>query len=189
MGILVVGLGNPGAEYENTRHNIGFKIADAFALKASASFNTSRYADVAEGRIKGVSYTIIKPNTFMNLSGNAVRYYMQQGKYSAQEIMVVTDDLSLPYGALRMRARGSSGGHNGLQHIQEILGSDIFPRLRCGIGADFSKGQQVDYVLGRWSEEESKSLPAFIERSVHAIEAMGKIGIERAMNQVNTRGK
>ncbi len=189
MGILVVGLGNPGAEYENTRHNIGFKIADAFALKASASFNTSRYADVAEGRIKGVSYTIIKPNTFMNLSGNAVRYYMQQGKYSAQEIMVVTDDLSLPYGALRMRARGSSGGHNGLQHIQEILGSDIFPRLRCGIGADFSKGQQVDYVLGRWSEEEFKSLPAFIERSVHAIEAMGKIGIERAMNQVNTRGK
>lgn len=189
MGILVVGLGNPGAEYENTRHNIGFKIADAFALKASASFNTARYADVAEGRIKGVSYTIIKPNTFMNLSGNAVRYYMQQGKYSAQEIMVVTDDLSLPYGALRMRARGSSGGHNGLQHIQEILGSDVFPRLRCGIGADFSKGQQVDYVLGRWSEEESKSLTAFIERSVHAIEAMGKIGIERAMNQVNTRGK
>jgi len=103
--------------------------------------------------------------------------------------MVVTDDLSLPYGALRMRARGSSGGHNGLQHIQEILGSDVFPRLRCGIGADFSKGQQVDYVLGRWSEEEFKSLPAFIERSVHAIEAMGKIGIERAMNQVNTRGK
>ena len=189
MGILVIGLGNPGAEYENTRHNIGFKIADAFALKASAAFSTARYADVAEGRIKGVSYTIIKPNTFMNLSGNAVRYYMQQGKFSAQEIMVVTDDLSLPFGSLRMRARGSSGGHNGLQHIQEILGSEAFPRLRCGIGSDFHKGQQVDYVLGRWTDEETTGLIAFIDRGVQAIETMGKIGIERAMNQVNTRDK
>jgi PTH1 family peptidyl-tRNA hydrolase len=189
VGILVVGLGNPGADYENTRHNIGFKIADAFALKASVSFVTSRYADVAEGRIKGVSYTIIKPNTFMNLSGNAVRYYMQQGKFNAQDMMVVTDDLSLPFGTLRMRARGSSGGHNGLQHIQEILGSDVFPRLRCGIGADFHKGQQVDYVLGKWSDDETKSLSNFIERGVQAIESMGKIGIERAMNQVNTRVK
>lgn len=189
MRVLVIGLGNPGAEYENTRHNIGFKIADAFALKASASFITSRYADVAEGRLKGVPYTIIKPNTFMNLSGNAVRYYLQQGKFNTHEIMVVTDDLSLPFGALRMRARGSSGGHNGLQHIQEVLGSEAFPRLRCGIGSDFNRGQQADYVLGKWSEEETKTLSAFIERGVAAIEAMGKIGIERAMNQVNTREK
>lgn len=187
MKYLIAGLGNIGNEYADTRHNIGFKVLDALAGASNLFFTSARYADMCELRQKGRIFILIKPSTYMNLSGNAVRYWMQQEKIPVENLLVVTDDLALPYGKLRMRARGSDGGHNGLKHINEILGTPDYARLRFGISAEFSKGTQIDYVLGKWSDEENKTLKEKIDLSCQAALSFGLIGIERTMNQFNTR--
>jgi PTH1 family peptidyl-tRNA hydrolase len=187
MKFLIVGLGNIGSEYENTRHNIGFKIVEHLASNAGASFVTGRYAAMCEMRHKGKTFILIKPSTYMNLSGNAVRYWMQEEKISIENMLVITDDLALPFGKLRMRGKGSDGGHNGLKHIQQILNTDAYARLRFGVGAEFSKGQQVDYVLGEWNDEEKKTLQERIEVAGKGVLSFGLIGLARTMNDVNTK--
>lgn len=187
MKFLIVGLGNIGSEYAETRHNIGFKVLDALAGASNLFFKTDRYGDVCELKHKGRMFILLKPSTFMNLSGNAVRYWMQQEKIALENVLVVTDDLALPYGKLRMRGQGSDGGHNGLKHINQILQTTQYARLRFGISAEFSKGQQVDYVLGLWSEEELKTLKEHIDRSGNAVLSFGLIGLPRTMNEVNTK--
>jgi peptidyl-tRNA hydrolase, PTH1 family len=187
MKFLIVGLGNPGHEYEETRHNIGFKVVEHLAKQANTHFSTGRYGEVCEARFKGKTFFLLKPSTYMNLSGNAVRYWMQQEKITIENIMIVTDDLALPFGKLRMKGQGSDGGHNGLKHIQQILNTGSYARLRFGISADFSKGQQVDYVLGKWSDDEMKTLSEHIERAAKGVIDFGMIGIERTMNAFNTK--
>ena len=151
---LIVGLGNVGDSYRNTRHNIGFKILDALASASNISFEPNRYADTATMKIKGCTVILAKPTTLMNLSGKAVNYYLQSKKIELENILIITDDLSLPFGTLRMRTKGTDGGHNGLKHIIQTLTSTTFSRIRFGIGNEFTKGKQVDYVLGQWSDKE-----------------------------------
>jgi peptidyl-tRNA hydrolase, PTH1 family len=186
MKYLIVGLGNIGTEYEETRHNIGFKVLDALA-GASNSFSTGRYASVCQMRHKGRTFILVKPSTYMNLSGNAVRYWMQEEKVPIENVLVITDDLALPFGKIRIRPKGSDGGHNGLKHIQQILQSDQYARLRFGVGAEFSKGQQVDYVLGNWNEDERKTLTERIDIAAKAILSFGLIGLAKTMNDFNTK--
>ena len=188
MKYLIVGLGNIGSEYAETRHNIGFKVLDAFASASNTSFTTDRYGDVAEVRFKGRTFILLKPSTYMNLSGNAVRYWLNKTKLSPAEMLVVLDDLALPLGTIRIRARGSSGGHNGLKSIDSCISTTDYPRLRCGIGHDFNRGQQVDYVLGRWLDEEHDTLNAVIDNAVQAIISFGTQGVERTMNLFNKKG-
>jgi PTH1 family peptidyl-tRNA hydrolase len=185
MNYLVVGLGNPGTEYANTRHNIGFIAADAFARSLNTTFSSGRYASVAKGSLKGRSITLIKPSTFMNLSGKAVRYWMKKCSLVPAEILVVVDDVALPPGALRLRKRGSDGGHNGLISIVEMLGTTDFPRLRVGIGNDYAGGTRVDYVLSRWTREEEEILTPRIETAVELIRCFVLEGIDKAMNRYN----
>ena len=185
MKFLIVGLGNIGHEYNNPRHNIGFDVVNFLAAKHGGTWRTARYADVAEIKVKGKILILVKPSTYMNLSGNAVRYWMQEEKISATNTMIITDDLALPFGKLRMRPKGSDGGHNGLKHIQSILGNDQYPRLRFGVGSEFSKGKQVDYVLGVWNEEELKTLETRIDKAGEGCLLFTQIGLERAMNVVN----
>lgn len=187
MKFLIAGLGNPGAEYVETRHNIGFKVVEKMAADANASFASGRYADVCEMRHKGRIFILIKPTTFMNLSGNAVRYWMQQEKIDLENILIITDDLALPFGKLRMKGQGSDGGHNGLKHIQTILQTPQYARLRFGISAEFSKGQQVDYVLGNWNEDERKTLEERIDRAAKAALSFGMMGIAKTMNEFNSK--
>ena len=187
MKFLIVGLGNIGSEYAETRHNIGFKVLDALAGASNLFFKTDRYGDVCELKHKGRIFILLKPSTFMNLSGNAVRYWMHQEKIALENVLVVTDDLALPYGKLRMRGQGSDGGHNGLKHINQTLQTTQYARLRFGISAEFSKGQQVDYVLGLWSEDELKTLKEHIERAGKAVFSFGLIGLPRTMNEVNSK--
>jgi len=183
---LIVGLGNVGAEYANTRHNIGFIIADALALELKTQFTTDRYASVANGKFKGRTLVIIKPSTYMNLSGKAVSYWMQKENIPLENVLVVVDDVALDHGIIRIKTKGGDGGHNGLSHIQEILNSDAYTRLRFGIGKDFARGYQVDYVLGKWSKDEEKILPPRIDVAVEAIKSFATIGVERTMNFYNT---
>jgi PTH1 family peptidyl-tRNA hydrolase len=187
MKYLIVGLGNIGDEYADTRHNVGFIAADALALSLKSTFSIDRYAAVAKGSVKGRTLIIIKPSTYMNLSGKAVRYWMQKDDIPLENILVIVDDLALPLGALRLKTKGSDGGHNGLISIIEILGSMDFSRLRIGIGSDFAKGYQVDYVLGRWTPEEQKILAPRIEIVVELIKSFVLIGAERTMNFFNKR--
>lgn len=187
MKYLIVGLGNPGAEYELTRHNIGFLVMERMADILSISFSPGRYGQTAQGRLKNKQIILLKPDTYMNLSGKAVRYYMQQEKIEPANILIVTDDLSLPTGRLRLKTKGSDGGHNGLKSIQEIIGTQAYPRLRFGISADFNPGRQVDYVLGRWTDEEWPIVSERIETSTEAIRAFVLEGPERAMNKFNTQ--
>ena len=187
MKYLIIGLGNPGADYENSRHNIGFKVLDKLASLSNISFTADRYADVTNLRFKGRNLVLIKPNTFMNLSGKAVNYWMQKEKISTENILVITDDLSLPFGKIRMREKGSDGGHNGLKNIIFTLGHNEFPRLRFGVGNEFHTGKQVDYVLGQWSQEEEERLEERTEKLVEAIKAFGTIGIDRAMGFFNNK--
>ncbi|MGB2117304.1 MAG: aminoacyl-tRNA hydrolase [Schleiferiaceae bacterium] len=184
---LIVGLGNPGAEYENTRHNIGFLILDAFAKASNVVFEPERYAMTAEARIKGRIFRLIKPTTFMNLSGNAVRYWMQEEKIPIENVLVVVDDLAIPFGSLRMKGKGSDAGHNGLKDIQAKLGRSDYPRLKFGIGDDFPKARQVDYVLGEWNKDEALDLPALIEHAVKMCQSFGLAGINTTMNQLNKK--
>ncbi len=186
MKYLVAGLGNPGPEYAYTRHNIGFLVADRLADMLGVTFKTERYADHAEGRYKGRIIHLVKPNTYMNLSGKALSYWKQQVGIELAQIMVVTDDLALPYGTLRMRAKGSDGGHNGLKSITEVLGSADYPRLRFGISNNFSKGRQVDYVLGQWNTDEQKELETLIQKSADGVLEYATAGISLAMNKYNT---
>jgi PTH1 family peptidyl-tRNA hydrolase len=187
MKFLIVGLGNIGSEYAQTRHNIGFKVLDALAGASNLFFKTDRYGDVCELKHKGKMFILLKPSTYMNLSGNAVRYWMQQEKIALENVLVITDDLALPFGKLRLRGQGSDGGHNGLKHINQILQTVNYARLRFGISAEFSKGNQVDYVLGEWSDEEKKTLQEHIDRSCKAVFSFGLIGLTRTMNEFNTK--
>lgn len=188
MKYLIVGLGNIGDEYADTRHNIGFKVLDAFASASNTCFRTDRYGDIAEAKFKGRSLLLLKPSTYMNLSGNAVRYWMQREKLEPSEILVVVDDLALPTGTLRLRGKGADGGHNGLKSIDSCIGTNAYARLRCGIGHNFSQGRQVDYVLGEWSEEEKPLLATQIETAGEIIRSFVTIGVERTMNQFNKKG-
>ncbi|MGE5423824.1 MAG: aminoacyl-tRNA hydrolase [Syntrophothermus sp.] len=184
---LIAGLGNIGDEYANTRHNIGFIAADAFVSAHKGSFQTGRLASVAEVSFKGRKFIVIKPSTYMNLSGKAVRYWMNKEEIPLSNLLVIVDDLALPLGTLRLRAKGSDGGHNGLISIIENLESMDFARLRIGIGNDFAKGYQVDYVLGRWTAEEEKVLLPKMENTVEMIRSFALIGLERTMNFFNKK--
>ncbi len=187
MKYLIVGLGNPGPEYADTRHNIGFQVLDGLAAASSVAFGPARYGDRADLRHKGRHFILIKPATFMNLSGKAVRYWMDQENVPAERVLVVTDDLALPFGAIRIKPSGGAGGHNGLTSIIELLGSEAFPRLRFGIGSEFPRGRQSDYVLGRWNETERKTLGERTELASKAVLQFGLLGIDHAMNGFNKR--
>lgn len=184
---LIAGLGNIGDEYENTRHNIGFIAADAFVSANKGVYQPGRLATVAHVSVKGRKFIVIKPTTFMNLSGKALRYWVQREEIPLQNILVIVDDLALPLGTLRLRAKGSDGGHNGLISIIENLESTEFARLRIGIGNEFAKGYQVDYVLGRWTAEEEKILIPRIEATVEMIKSFALSGVERTMNYFNKK--
>ena len=185
---LIVGLGNPGYEYENTRHNTGFMVVDEFARPVGATFEDKRYGFVAETSIKGRKTFILKPTTYMNLSGNAVRYWLQKENIDQERLLVVVDDLSIPLGDFRLKGNGSNGGHNGLGNIQQLIGQQ-YARLRMGIGADFAKGQQVDWVLGKYDEEDMKTLQPSIDQAVDIIKSFVLAGLNITMNQYNKLGK
>ena len=187
MKYLIVGLGNIGPEYQDTRHNIGFSVLDAFAKASNTIFEDKRYGAVCEVKLKGRTLLLLKPNTYMNLSGKAVHYWVQKEKISIEDILVIVDDLALPFGTLRLRGQGSDGGHNGLKNINELLGSNKYARLRYGIGNDFLKGRQVDYVLGNWDEKEQEQLPELLKRGGDIITDFVLQGIARAMNIHNTK--
>lgn len=187
MSYLIVGLGNIGVEYADTRHNIGFLVLDAWSQASNIIFESGRYGSVAELRHKGRKVILLKPSTYMNLSGKAVSYWMQKEKIPLENVLVIVDDLALPLGTLRMKKQGSDGGHNGLKDITETLGTSNFTRLRLGIGDNFSKGRQVDYVLGSWSEQERKLLPEICDKSRDAALSFVTIGPDRAMNFFNTK--
>ena len=187
MKYLIVGLGNIGAEYAETRHNIGFKVLDALAEASNAVFTTARYGDIAEVKHKGRTLILLKPSTYMNLSGKAVRYWMDNEKIAPENLLVVSDDIALPFGTLRMRPKGSAGGHNGLKNISELLGSEEYARIRFGVGGDFPKGHQVDYVLGEWCDEERKTLPDRLKVFVDAIRSFTTAGVSLTMNQFNKK--
>ena len=185
MKYLIIGLGNPGAEYENTRHNIGFKVLDKLAGLSNISFSTERLADVAEVKFKGRKLVLVKPNTFMNLSGKAVKYWMQQTKVDVENILVITDDISLPFGIVRMRKKGSDGGHNGLKDIQAQLLTAAYPRLRFGVGNDFPRGKQAEYVLGNFTNEDYETMEVRTDLAVKMIQAFTTMGIGRTMSDFN----
>lgn len=187
MKYLIAGLGNIGAEYEQTRHNIGFKILDHLIQGSGIFFELDRYASVARLKFKGRTFVLIKPTTYMNRSGKAVSYWLQKESISIDQLLVVTDDLALPFGTLRMKGKGSDGGHNGLKDINAVLGRSDYSRLRFGIGNRFSRGQQVDYVLGKWDEEERLLLPERLDMTGEMIKAFGTIGLERTMSEFNNK--
>lgn len=185
MKYLIVGLGNIGPEYELTRHNIGFLILDQLAGKFDAKFSPARFADKAEVKFKGRTLHLIKPTTYMNLSGKAVSYWLQELKIPKENLLVIVDDLAIPFENIRLRPKGSAAGHNGLTNIEQLTGGQNYPRLRVGIGSNFNKGQQVDYVLSNFSKEEFEKIPAIIEKSIEATLSFCTIGLERTMNQFN----
>lgn len=185
MKYLVVGLGNPGAKYENTRHNIGFKVVEALAKELEGKFELDKQAEVARVKFKGRTLVLVKPTTFMNLSGKAVNYWMQAEKVPMENIFVVTDDIALPFGKLRLKGKGSDGGHNGLKDIQAVLNSPQYARLRFGVGNEFQKGRQADYVLGEWSTEEIDHLEERITTSMQFVKGFVTIGLQRTMSNWN----
>ncbi len=187
MKYLIIGLGNPGDKYAETRHNIGFKVVEAFAKEHGGSFQLNKQAEVAEVKFKGRTIILIKPTTYMNLSGKAVNYWMQSEKITRENILVITDDIALPFGKLRMKGKGSDGGHNGLKDIQATLNSQEYARLRFGVGNDFHKGQQADYVLGEWSNEEKESLAERIKVATEFIKGFTTIGLAMTMTNWNNK--
>ena len=182
---LIIGLGNIGPEYAHTRHNIGFDVLDAFVIKQGGFFKSDRLADVAEVKWKGKTFICIKPTTFMNLSGKAFKYWMDKEKVAVENTLTIVDDLALPITKIRLRASGSDAGHNGLKDIQLTLGTDAYPKLRFGIGSDFKKGQQIDFVLGKWAPTEKKIVDLKIEKCVEVIESFATIGLSRTMTDAN----
>lgn len=189
MNYLVVGLGNIGAEYEGTRHNMGFMALDAWAQSEGTVFQTCRYGSKAEISFKGRHFILIKPSTYMNLSGKAVRYWMNELKLPLENLIVISDDLNIPFGTLRLRKGGSAGGHNGLTNITEMMGTQEYARIRMGIGNDFSKGGQIDFVLGHLSEDEKNQMPQICSRVIEGVKAFATVGPDRAMNVVNAKPK
>ena len=187
MKYLIVGLGNIGDEYRGTRHNIGFRILDAFAEASNISFSTERYGDVAHMRLKNKQLTLLKPSTYMNLSGNAVRYWKEKENIDISHILVLVDDIALPFGAIRIKPNGSDAGHNGLKNIAQMLGTPAYPRLRFGIGNDFPRGCQLDYVLGHFTLDQRQQLPARVDVACEAIKAFCLSGIDFAMCNFNNK--
>ena len=187
MKYLIAGLGNIGAEYQYTRHNIGFRVLDALSKASNIVFTDRRYCEVAELKVKGKTLILLKPSTYMNLSGNAVRYWLKEEKIPVENLLVVVDDLALPFGSLRLKGKGSDAGHNGLKNIQSILGTQVYSRLRFGIGSEFSKGRQIDYVLGEFSDEEEKALPERLETADEIIKSFCLAGLQNTMNQYNNK--
>ena len=186
---LIVGLGNPGNEYAETRHNTGFMVLDAFAKASNIVFEDKRYGYVAEASVKGRKLILLKPTTFMNLSGNAVRYWMNKENIPQENLLVIVDDLSLPLGDLRLKGNGSNGGHNGLGNIQSVIGTQQYARLRVGIGNDFPRGMQIEWVLGKYDEEELKTLQPAIETSLEIIKSFVLAGINITMTHFNRKHK
>ncbi len=182
---LIVGLGNIGAEYVNTRHNIGFKVVDHLAKQESVSFETVKLGTLAECKIKGRTLLLLKPNTYMNLSGKALQYWMEKEKIAKENVLVITDDLNLPFGTIRIKPKGSDGGHNGLKSIQQILNSADYPRFRFGISDEFKKGKQVDYVLGEWDDQEKAALPERLDIAVEAVKSFALAGLGNTMSDFN----
>jgi PTH1 family peptidyl-tRNA hydrolase len=182
---LIVGLGNIGDKYTNTRHNIGFKIIDEVADEYNVTFETEKLGDVATFRFKGRTFILLKPSTFMNLSGKAIKYWMDKENIAVDNLLVVTDDLNIDFGTIRIKAKGSDGGHNGLKDIQEKLGTNTYPRFRFGVGSDYSKGRQVDYVLGEWNKEETSLLIERLPMSAKIITSFGTAGLANTMNTFN----
>jgi peptidyl-tRNA hydrolase, PTH1 family len=189
MKYLIVGLGNIGEEYKDTRHNIGFTVLDAIATASNSSFMDKRYGAVAEMKYKGRDLILLKPSTYMNLSGNAVRYWLNKENIPVENMLVIVDDLAIPLGSIRMRAKGSDGGHNGLAHINSVLGTNEYARIRVGIGNNFSKGSQVHFVLGKWTEEEAKFMNERIQIVVEMIKSFAFAGTELTMTAYNKAGK
>lgn len=187
MNYLIAGLGNIGSEYENTRHNMGFIVLDAWSKASNTIFSTSRYGDVAEVSFKGNKFILLKPSTYMNLSGNAVRFWMQEKKIPIERTLVICDDLNLPFGTVRMRKAGSDGGHNGLKNIIETIGSQEFPRIRLGIGNEYERGAQIDFVLGKLSDEQLKQMEEISVKVIEGIKLFALQGVDRAMNAINTK--
>lgn len=187
MKYLIVGLGNIGDEYRGTRHNIGFKVLDALAEASNTSFTTERYGDVAQCRLKNQQMVLLKPSTYMNLSGNAVRYWKEKEKIELDNILVIVDDIALPFGAIRIKPSGSDAGHNGLKNIAQMLGTQSYPRLRFGIGDNFPRGCQIDYVLGHFTLDERQKLPIRIDVAVDAIKAFVLSGLQFAMCNFNNK--
>mgnify|MGYP005989154867 CR=1 FL=1 len=182
---LIVGLGNIGAKYDNTRHNIGFKILDALAKEQEVSFETEKLGDITSFRFKGRTFILLKPSTYMNLSGKAVKYWMEKEKISIDNILIITDDLNIDFGTIRLKGKGSDGGHNGLKDIQEKLNTSKYPRFRFGVGSNYSKGRQVDFVLSEWSKEENSLLIERIPISCKLITSFGTAGMANTMNTFN----
>ena len=189
MNYLIVGLGNIGVEYVNTRHNMGFMVLDAWAQASNISFESGRYGSTATISFKGRKFFLLKPSTYMNLSGKAVRYWMNELKIPVENIIIISDDLNIPFGTLRLRKNGSAGGHNGLTNITELIGTQEYARIRVGIGNDFGKGQQVGFVLGELSKEEKEEMEGISKRVIDGVKAWATIGVDRAMNTVNTKPK
>ena len=187
MKFLIVGLGNPGSQYMFNRHNIGFRILDSIAKNSNSDFTTDKYADCCKLMYKGKRLIMIKPNTFMNLSGKAVNYWLQKSKLTISNLLVVTDDISLPFGQLRLRQKGSSGGHNGLKDIEQNLKQNTYPRLRFGVGSNFLKGQQANYVLSNFSKEEQEVLENKIDQAIEMIKSFTTSGIELTMSNYNNK--
>ncbi len=187
MAFLIVGLGNIGAEYVGTRHNVGFSVLDAWAQESNTLFSTVRYGDMAEIRVKGRVFHLLKPSTYMNLSGKAVSYWMNKLSIPAENILVISDDLALPVGKMRIRKKGSDGGHNGLANIAQMIGTTEYPRMRIGIGSNFGRGGQIDFVLGKWDEEDLELLNPLIPKAIEAIKSFGLAGIDRTMNSYNIK--
>lgn len=189
MNYLIVGLGNIGVEYANTRHNMGFMVLDAWAQASNIVFESGRYGSTASISFKGRKFYLLKPSTYMNLSGKAVRYWMNELDIPLENLMVISDDLNIPFGTLRLRKGGSAGGHNGLSNINELIGTQDYARIRVGIGNDFGRGHQVDFVLGELSDEQKKQMEEISKRAIEGIKAWALMGADRAMNIVNTRPK
>ena len=187
MNYLIVGLGNIGVEYANTRHNMGFMVLDAWAQASNIVFESGRYGYTATISFKGRKFTLLKPSTYMNLSGNAVRYWMQQEKIPLENVLIVVDDLALPFGALRLKPKGSDAGHNGLKHIATTLGTQDYARLRFGIGNDFPRGHQVDFVLGHFTDEDMKTMDERVSVAVQIIKSFCLAGMAITMNQFNKK--
>ncbi|WP_215224582.1 aminoacyl-tRNA hydrolase [Echinicola shivajiensis] len=185
MKYLIIGLGNIGPEYELTRHNIGFLTLDRLADQEGLSWKSNRLAFTAEYKFKGRNIHMIKPTTYMNLSGKAMNFWMKELKVPKENVLVIVDDVAIPFGKLRLRAKGSSAGHNGLKNIEEVTGGQNYPRLRFGIGDDYPKGRQVDYVLGRWSQSEVDELPMIMDKAIDMIKGFCTIGINMTMSQFN----
>jgi len=185
MKYLIVGLGNIGPEFALTRHNVGFMVLDRLASKENLSFKLDKMASIAEFKYKGRTIILVKPTTYMNLSGKALQYWMTQYKIPIENTMVIVDDLALPFGKLRIKPKGSSAGHNGLKNIESVLGNDLYPRLKFGIGNDFAKGRQIDYVLGQFDKNDFAELPIKLDKAIDMILSFSTLGIDRTMNFLN----